>query len=106
MQPIVESLGKALHGTAASAFILFGQVACKDLKLILAPLCKHMSWTAVTESQANVSSWYDFSSSPVISSLLGLPGPVYFIFLLDKIPVEPTKTHLFWFEFTNTALGQ
>lgn len=38
----VESLSKLLHGTAALASILFGQVACGGIKLTLAPECQHM----------------------------------------------------------------
>lgn len=40
MSGVVESLAKLLHGITASASILFGQVACRDLKLILAPHAK------------------------------------------------------------------
>ena len=38
----VETWAKLLHGIAASASILFGQVGYRDLKMIPDPACKLM----------------------------------------------------------------
>ena len=43
----VKCLAKLLHVITALVSILFGQETCSDLKLTLAPSCKHMPETAV-----------------------------------------------------------
>lgn len=95
-----------LHGIAASAFILFGQGTCKDLKLILVFSCKFMTQitahrvTSKCLAPVMTSSWTSVINSLSTSQALPL------VYHFNMTPVELTKTLFFLFELTNQVLAQ
>lgn len=101
----IESLAKLLHGTSASASIVFVHVACRDLKLTLAPTLVACPRCQPTESQANETFYMTSPTALMINILPCLSEPVCFTHPLDKTPVGFTKTPLFWFKLTNRTLA-
>lgn len=102
----VKNLAKLVHGIAASTSILFGQVACKDLKLTLAPSGKHMPSIAPHKVTSKYKFLTDLSQQALGPSLLCFLAPACLICPLDKTLMALTKFLLFWLELTNLALAQ
>lgn len=100
----VESLAKLPHGVAALTSLLFGQVACWDLKLRLAP-CASTCSNSSLQSPAHVSFSCDNRDSPCERLSPFLPGPLCLMCSLDETPVDLPQTPLFWFELTGPALA-
>ena len=95
-----------LHDIIAWATTLFGQAACRDLKLTLAlppPLVHALDSTTVSK---NGKLLYDFPNRPYDHSLSCLPAPVCFMLSLDKTSMGFIKTLSFWFELTSSDLAQ
>ena len=101
----VGSLAKLIHSIAALASILFGQAACRDLKLTLDRSCKHMPRITAHRVTA-IFSQYNFPSSPC-DGQSPLPPRVWMPnVLLREDPPRLIKTHTFWFELTYPALAE
>lgn len=80
--------------------------AFRDLKLTLAPSYKHMPYIAASESQENISSWYEFPNNPCDQEPILPPSTCSFIHPLGKNPMKAAKTPLFRFEMIYLAIIQ